>query len=84
MAIHQYLCPECGVALQSPKDVTGKAVRCLGCQAVFTAHPAPTLAKTAPPPPKRPEPRAPARPARQPRREVAEDRYESELPPILR
>jgi S1-C subfamily serine protease len=80
MAMHQYLCPECGVALQSVRDVTGKAVRCLGCQAVFTARPSPTIAKTAPPPPLRQDPPKPKRPAR---REV-EDRYEAELPPIPR
>lgn len=50
MALHQYLCPTCGVALQSPRDVAGKAVRCLGCQAAFTARPAPTVAKAPPPP----------------------------------
>ena len=58
MAIHQYLCPTCGVALQSALDVAGKAVRCLGCQAVFTARSAPTVTRTAPPPPLRREPSA--------------------------
>lgn len=81
MAIHQYVCPKCGVALQSALDVAGKAVRCLGCQAVFTARP-PAVA-TAPPPPKRLDPGAPARDRRPARREV-EDRYEPELPPIPR
>ncbi len=34
---HRYLCPKCGVQLQSGVDVTGRSVRCLGCQTVFTA-----------------------------------------------
>jgi S1-C subfamily serine protease len=80
MALHQYLCPQCGVALQSAQDVTGKAVRCLGCQAVFTARPAPTLSKTAPPPPKRQDPSV-AKPKRSSRR-VEDDPYRRELPPI--
>ena len=84
MAIHQYLCPECGVALQSPRDVTGKAVRCLGCQAVFTARPAPTISKSAPPPPKPTTSRVPGRGRTQPRHEEIDSRYEPELPPILK
>ena len=39
MSLHQYLCPKCGLALQSPRDVAGRQVRCLGCQAVFVAAP---------------------------------------------
>ena len=84
MAIHQYLCPECGVALQAPRDVTGKAVRCLGCQAVFTARPAPTVSKTAPPPPQREVPRSTDRAKRPPRREEAVGSPERELPAVLR
>jgi len=82
MALHQYLCPECGVALQSARDVTGKAVRCLGCQAVFTARPAPTISKV-PPPPRKPDPAAALggkRPSR--RDDGGSDR--PELPPISR
>jgi S1-C subfamily serine protease len=81
MALHQYLCPQCGVALQSAQDVTGKAVRCLGCQAVFTARPAPTISKIAPPP-KRQDPSV-AKPKRSSRR-VEDDPYRPELPPIPR
>jgi S1-C subfamily serine protease len=38
MSIHQYLCPTCGVALESARDVAGRKVRCLGCQTVFVAQ----------------------------------------------
>jgi S1-C subfamily serine protease len=83
MAIQQYLCPECGVALQSAQDVIGKSVRCLGCQAVFTARRAPTITRE-PPPPRRAEPPPAPKPKRQPRHEIDEDRYTPELPPIPR
>jgi magnesium chelatase family protein len=45
MAFHHYTCPHCGVVLQSAQDVTGRAVRCLGCQAVFEAGPGTSLAE---------------------------------------
>jgi magnesium chelatase family protein len=47
MALHQYTCPQCGAVLQSAEDVAGRAVRCLGCQAVFQAK-ASALAKVPP------------------------------------
>src|SRR5688500_8689722 len=37
MALHQYACPTCGVSLQAAQDVSGRKVRCLGCQTVFVA-----------------------------------------------
>ena len=58
--------------------MTGKAVRCLGCQAVFTARSAPTVTRTAPPPPPRRE--LPAKP----KRKARDDGFEPELPPIPR
>jgi S1-C subfamily serine protease len=61
MSLHHYPCPNCAAVLQSPRDVAGLPVRCLGCNAVFTAggKPLPN-----PPPPKpRPTPTT-DRPAR--------------------
>ncbi|HEX3151090.1 MAG TPA: trypsin-like peptidase domain-containing protein [Gemmataceae bacterium] len=77
MAIHQYLCPECGVALQSPQDVAGRSVRCLGCQAVFTARSGRT--------PSRPiSPHAEPTKNKRPNRRERDDDYRPELPPIPR
>jgi S1-C subfamily serine protease len=69
MSLHQYLCPKCGLALQSPRDVAGRQVRCLGCQAVFVAAPPKSPAAPLPKPnavqppewPSRASARAPAR-----------------------
>jgi hypothetical protein len=80
MALHQYLCPECGVALQSAQDVAGRPVRCLGCQAVFTARPA---GRTAPEPKAGSEEPKAVRPKRSIRRDPDEP-SEPELPPIPR
>jgi hypothetical protein len=77
MASHQYLCPECGVALQSAQDVAGRSVRCLGCQAVFTARSGHTTQK---PKASRHEAKTSRAPARRERNE--DDRLE--LPPIPR
>jgi S1-C subfamily serine protease len=64
MSLHHYPCPNCAAVLQSPRDVSGLPVRCLGCNAVFTAGGKPL---PSPPPPKpRPAPTAekPTRKAR--------------------
>ncbi len=58
MSLHQYACPKCGAVLQSARDVAGLAVRCLGCQAVFSAGGKPQSAPVVPAsiPVGRPEP----------------------------
>src|SRR5690349_13801831 len=61
MSLHHYTCPNCAAVLQPPRPVSGLAVRCLGCNAVFTAGSKP------PPPPPSPNPR-PAPPAEKPAR----------------
>jgi S1-C subfamily serine protease len=86
MAAHQYLCPKCGVALQSAQDVAGRSVRCLSCQAVFVAVP-PKMVSVPPPPRKVGPARPPERPSRV--RPASRD-YDDEpaadvlLPPIPR
>lgn len=50
MAIHQYSCPNCGVALQSTQDVAGRKVRCLDCQTIFVAKGADPKQVKVPPP----------------------------------
>jgi S1-C subfamily serine protease len=80
MALHQYLCPECGVALQSTLDVAGRQVRCLDCQAVFTARRGSRPAAG-------PISGPPDLPAQRPIRSARTDpdrAAESELPPIPR
>jgi S1-C subfamily serine protease len=80
MSVHQYLCPKCGLALQSPRDVAGRQVRCLGCQAVFVASPAKSPA-TVPPLPRVWQP---SRPAAVRDEEPEDDREELRLPPLPR
>ena len=49
MSAHEYICPKCGVTLQSGQDVAGRKVRCLGCMTVFVAggdRRAPTTSST--------------------------------------
>lgn len=38
MPAHDYNCPHCQAVLRSSADVSGRSVRCLGCQAVFVAQ----------------------------------------------
>lgn len=57
MANFQYPCPKCSAILQSARDVAGLPVKCLGCQAVFTAQQGKSGATTVPPLPKPPEPK---------------------------
>lgn len=77
MTAHTYICPRCGAILQSAADVSGRAVKCLGCQSVFTARPpAPSApagptevtysAGTAPPPRATPARRTPPAPEPEP------------------
>src|SRR5262245_5023211 len=85
MSLHQYLCPKCGLALQSPRDVAGRQVRCLGCQAVFVASPSKNTATVPPISPRERPVDCPSRAPAAARRDDAQgDSQEFHLPPIPR